>query len=81
MVTEGLEFNNASPNEVIDYLQDLDRIKLDLSPASLKMKSDGKMLMLRVMDNGVKEYPIRKSFLHKLLKVVFISDESAFQII
>ena len=68
MVTEGLEFNNASPDEVIDYLQDLDRVKLALSPASLKMGSDGKMMMLRIMDKGVNDYPIRKSFLHKLLK-------------
>jgi len=68
MVTEGIEFINASPDEVINYLQDLGREKLRLSPANLKIKSDGKFLMLSVMDKGVGDYPIRKSFLYKLLK-------------
>lgn len=68
MVTEGIEFNNARPDEVIDYLQDLSRVKLALNPANLKIKLDGKSLMLRVMDKGVNDYPIRKSFLYKLLK-------------
>lgn len=68
MVTEGIEFINASPDEVINYLQDLEREKLRLSPANLKIKSDGKFLMLSIMDKGVEDYPIRKSFLHKLLK-------------
>ncbi len=68
MVTEGIEFINARPGEVIDYLQDLDRVKFSLSPANLKIKSDGKMLMLQIMDKGIQDYPIRKSFLHKLLK-------------
>jgi len=63
MVTEGIEFNNARPEEVIDYLQDLDRVKLALSPANLKIKLDNKQLMLRVMDKAVRDYPIRKSFL------------------
>ncbi len=68
MVTEGIEFINASPDEVINYLQDLGREKLRLSPANLKIKSDGKFLMLSIMDKGVEDYPIRKSFLYKLLK-------------
>lgn len=68
MVTEGIEFINASPDEVINYLQDLEREKLRLSPANLKIKSDGKFLMLSIMDKGVEDYPIRKSFLYKLLK-------------
>lgn len=68
MVTEGIEFIDASPDEVIGYLQDLDRVKLSLSPANLKIKSDGKYLTLSVMNKKVKDYPIRKSFLYKLLK-------------
>lgn len=68
MVTEGIEFINASPDEVINYLQDLEREKLRLSPANLKIKSDGKFLMLSIMDKGIEDYPIRKSFLYKLLK-------------
>ncbi|HMN49629.1 MAG TPA: hypothetical protein PKD67_10865 [Ignavibacteriaceae bacterium] len=68
MVTEGIEFINASPDEVINYLQDLGREKLRLSPANLKIKSDSKFLILSVMDKGVEDYPIRKSFLYKLLK-------------
>lgn len=68
MVTEGIEFINARPEEVVGYLQDLDRVKLALNPANLKIKLGGKFLMLSVMDTGVRDYPIRKSFLYKLLK-------------
>lgn len=68
MGTEGIEFIDASADEVIDYLQDLDRVKLTLNPANLKIKPDGKFLKLSVMDKKVEEYPIRKSFLYKLLK-------------
>lgn len=68
MVTEGIEFINAGSKEVVGYLQDLDRVKLSLNPANLKIKLVGKLLMLSIMDTGIKDYPIRKSFLHKLLR-------------
>src|SRR5690606_6080826 len=68
MVTEGIEFNNAEPKVVIDYLENLNRTRLQISPSNLKVGLDGRSLVLSVMNGGVKEYPVRKSFLHKLLK-------------
>lgn len=68
MVTEGMEFNNAKINQVADYLENLDRYKIQVSPANLKINTDGKNLILTAMEDGVKDFLIRKSFLHKLLK-------------
>lgn len=66
--TEGLEFINANPNEVIDYLESLERSKLQINPSNLKVYLDGKTMVLSVMNKNVKDYPIRKSFFYKLLK-------------
>lgn len=68
MVTEGIEFINANVDQVIGYLENIDRTKLQVSPSNLKINLDGRNLVLTVMENGVKDYPVRKSFLHKLLK-------------
>jgi len=68
MVTEGIEFNNAKINQVADHLENLDRYKIQVSPANLKINTDGKNLILTAMEDGVKDFLIRKSFLHKLLK-------------
>lgn len=69
MVTsEGIEFINAKPETVIDHLKNLKRSKIKIGPSNLTIKNDGKLLILSVMNNGVKEYPIRRAFLYKLLK-------------
>ena len=68
MVTEGIEFNNAKIDQVVDYLENLDRYKIQVSPVNLKINTDGKNLILTAMEDGVKDFLIRKSFLHKLLK-------------
>ncbi len=68
MVTEGIEFNNAKVEQVVEYLESIDRKKVQVPPGNLKINSDGRYLILSVMDEGVKDYLIRKSFLHKLLK-------------
>ena len=68
LATEGLEFINANPEQVIDYLESLDRSKLQVNPSNLKVYLDGKTMMLSVMNKNVKDYPIRKSFFYKLLK-------------
>lgn len=68
LTAEGLEFINANPNEVIDYLESLERSKLQVNPSNLKVYLDGKTMMLSVMNKNVKDYPIRKSFFYKLLK-------------
>lgn len=68
MVTEGIEFNNAKIDQVVDYLENIDRYKIQVSPGNLKINTDGKNLILTAMEDGVKDFLIRKSFLHKLLK-------------
>lgn len=68
MVTEGIEFNNAKVEQVVEYLESIDRKKIQVPPGNLKINSDGRNLILSVMDEGIKDYLIRKSFLHKLLK-------------
>ena len=68
LAKEGLEFINADPEQVIDYLGSLERSKLQVNPSNLKVYLDGKTMMLSVMNKNVKDYPIRKSFFYKLLK-------------
>jgi hypothetical protein len=68
LAAEGLEFINADPEQVIDYLESLERSKLQVNPSNLKVYLDGKTMMLSVMNKNVKDYPIRKSFFYKLLK-------------
>lgn len=68
MLTEGIEFNNAKIDQVVDYLENLDRYKIKVSPGNLKINTDGKNLILTAIEDGVKDFLIRKSFLHKLLK-------------
>jgi len=68
MVTEGIEFNNAKIDQVVDYLENIDRNRIQVPPGNLKINTDGKNLILSVMEDGVKDFLIRKSFLHKLLK-------------
>src|SRR5574338_601205 len=64
----GLEFINANPEQVTDYLESLDRSKLQVNPSNLKVNLDGKKMVLSIMDKAVKDYPIRRAFLYKLLK-------------
>jgi hypothetical protein len=68
MITDGIEFNNAKVHQVIEYLESIDRKKIQVPPCNLKINNDGRYLFLSVMEDGVKDYLIRKSFLHKLLK-------------
>ena len=68
ILLEGTEFINARPEVVAEYLRATPRECVDVNPSNLSVKHDGKYLMLQVVNGKVKEYPIRKSFLHKLLK-------------
>jgi hypothetical protein len=68
MFLEGVEFERAAPGVVADYLRATPREWVYASPANLSVKHDGQYLMLQVVNGKVREYPIRKSFLHKLLK-------------
>ena len=66
-VTEGIEFINAEPKEVINYLRSRSVEKIKVSPSNLKIICSGQEPILQAMNGKIKEYPIRKTFLHKLL--------------
>lgn len=68
MVTEGIEFIEAKSEVIIDYLNSRELIKKEVNPTNLKVENEGKLLILQIMNGGIKEYPIRKTFLYKLLK-------------
>jgi hypothetical protein len=67
MMKEGIEFINAEPGIVADYLKSVGRTKLDVKPSCLKIATYGPELYLQVFNSGIKEYPVRKAFLYKLL--------------
>ena len=68
MVKEGREFINAEPGEVKEHLETAAHCRLDANPSDLKLTVEGSVLVLQVMNGSLKEFPVRRSFLHKLLK-------------
>ncbi len=68
MVKEGREFINAEPGEVKDHLETVERCRLEANPSNLKLTAEGSVLILQIMNGSLKEFPVRRAFLHKLLK-------------
>lgn len=68
MVTEGIEFIDAKPDVVIDYLKSRETNKIEINPANLKVVNGGRFLVLQVMNGKIREYPVRRTFLCKLLR-------------
>ncbi|MCX7611239.1 MAG: hypothetical protein N2043_06595, partial [Ignavibacterium sp.] len=68
MLKDGLDFSCKSLNEIIDFLKSRQVEKLEISPSNLKVCEDGNILFLRTMNGHIKDYPIRRAFLYKLLK-------------
>jgi hypothetical protein len=68
MVTEGIEFVDAKPDVVIDYLKSRETNKIEVNPANLKVVNGGRFLVLQVMNGKIREYPVRRTFLYKLLR-------------
>ncbi len=66
--SEGKEFNFANPSVVINYLQKINRGREGVSPSNVRLRTDGRSLILQVANPKVKEYRVRKSFVLKLLK-------------
>jgi len=64
----GPEFSQAGPEEVTAYLKDRRLRKYVLPPDRLHVVNDGRELFLRVSAHRTEEYPVRGSFLFKLLK-------------
>ncbi len=67
MVKDGPEFINKEPGIVREYLSAVSRHKLEVNPSRLKINTDGRDLILGVFNGTIKEYPLRRTFLHKLL--------------
>lgn len=67
MTSEGPEFINAEPDLVINHLRNRHLKKINIRPADLHVKNDGRHLKLGVGSQG-EEYLLRSSFLKKLLK-------------
>lgn len=67
MVTEGIEFVDAKPYVVIDYLKSRETNKIEVNPANLKVVNGGRFLVLQVMNGKIRECPVRRTFLYKLL--------------
>lgn len=68
MVTEGVEFIDAKPGVVIDYLKSRSLNRIETAPANLKIVNSGRLLVLQVMNGKIREYPVRRTFLYKLLR-------------
>lgn len=68
MLKDGLDFSCKSLNEIIDFLKSRQVEKLEISPSNLKVCEDGNILFLRTMNGHIKDYPIRRAFLYKLLR-------------
>ncbi len=64
---EGLEFKNADPAKVISHLCGLDRKNIITAPELLEVVYDGGEVLLRVSNGSENLYPVRKSFLYKIL--------------
>lgn len=67
MVKEGIEFINAEPGIVQNYLETVERSSQDVNPSNLKIINYGCNLILQVMNGRIKEFPVRRTFLYKLL--------------
>jgi len=65
---KGPEFSQAGVGEVTDYLHYRRLKKYVLPPDRLHVVNDGRELFLRVSAGKTEEYPVRGSFLYKLLK-------------
>jgi hypothetical protein len=68
LLEEGFEFSNSNPQEVVEFLESRQIEKIETSPSELKIMGEGDSLRLRIMNGTVKEYPIRRAFLYKLLR-------------
>jgi hypothetical protein len=65
---EGKIFKMTPAEEVLDFFKSRQRRKIEISPKKIGLINLKGNLFLRVSSNKIVEYPIRTSFLRKLLK-------------
>lgn len=66
--SDGMEFVYADPKEISEYLNALERERMEADPCDLRLRSDGRTLILQLTNGKVKEYQVRRSFVYKLLR-------------
>jgi hypothetical protein len=68
LLSEGKAFDQAKPEEVVDFLRSR-KLELKPTPAErLHVVNDGQRLALQLVNGKMTEYPMRRSFLFKLLR-------------
>ena len=67
-ISEGKVYRAYKPELMFKELKNLQRNKITVDPSKLKLKDDNDRLILQVMNGSVKHYPVRRTFLYKLLK-------------
>lgn len=65
--SEGKEFNQVSPEIMIDYLKNLKRLTHTVIPGDISLFVKEENIFLQVRNSVNEEYPVRKSFINKLL--------------
>jgi len=65
---QGREFIEAEPGEVLDFLRSRSVRKIHIPPEDLHVVNDGARLYLHCSYGGLREYPVRKAFLLKVLR-------------
>src|SRR5690606_11249953 len=68
MVKDGAEFIYTEPDIVIDFLRKRKIEKIEVNPHNLKIVNSNEQLLLQVFNGTKNEFPLRRSFLYKLLR-------------
>ena len=65
---KGKIFEMKPVEEVLDFLQGRQKRKIEVSPKKLELVDNGGILFVKVQNSKNEEFPVRTSFLKKLLK-------------
>lgn len=65
---EGKIFKMMPVEEVMDFFKSRHKKKIEISPRKIELVNIKENLFLRISANKIEEYPVRTSFLRKLLK-------------
>jgi len=64
----GITFNNSPAKEVVDYFRSRELRKIEISPLALNVFNCNRHMFVRVKTDKYEEYPVRTSFLQKMLR-------------
>ena len=85
----GVEFDAAEPHEVVDHLRSRRLETIVTQPDHLHVSTDGSDLFLRIANGRIREFPVRATFVFKLLRwfsfptrqMSFLSDDTMVSIL